>query len=102
MRNLSQSGLAAMVFFLLAGAVSAQTSYSGTVDVVSRDSLVVSANPFDLPMHYNVSARLTTYLDETGKPISADHVKQGSAVTVYYDTNGAELTATKVVVRTHP
>ncbi len=43
--------------------------------------------------------KTTTYVDENGNPVSMEMVKSGAPVTVFYDRNGDQMVASKVVVR---
>jgi hypothetical protein len=45
------------------------------------------------------STKTTTYVDETGAPVSVETVKSGLPVTVYYTSEGDRMIANKVVVR---
>jgi len=49
-------------------------------------------------MRYRYS-KTTTYVDETGAPVSMETVKSGLPVTVYYTKDGDNMVASKVVVR---
>ena len=49
-------------------------------------------------MNYS-STKSTTYVDETGAPVSVETVKSGLPVTVYYTREGDRMIAEKVVVR---
>ena len=50
------------------------------------------------PVRYRYS-KTTTYVDETGAPVSFVMVRAGLPVTVYYAQSGDEMIASKVVVR---
>ncbi|MBA3005512.1 MAG: hypothetical protein FP810_02770 [Desulfocapsa sp.] len=50
------------------------------------------------PMHYSYTES-TTYVDETGAPVSIETVTSGLPVTVYYTLEGDRMIANKVVVR---
>lgn len=49
-------------------------------------------------MHYSYT-KSTTYVDETGAPVSMETVKSGLPVRVYYTRDGERMIAEKVVVR---
>jgi hypothetical protein len=44
-------------------------------------------------------SKSTTYVDETGAPVSMDVVKSGLPVTVHYVKEGDRMMANRVVVR---
>jgi len=109
LRNLySLTLLGAMVFG--ANTASAQTAVNststtttttnsdGTISQFSPDTIVVKTSTSADPVSYAYS-KTTTYVDENGNPVSMETVKSGVPVTVYYDTNGNKMIATKVVVR---
>ena len=70
----------------------------GTISVYSPDTITVKTTTSNDPVSYS-STKTTTYVDENGNPVSMETVKSGLPVTVYYDTDGTKMTATKVVVR---
>jgi len=49
-------------------------------------------------VNYNYT-KSTTYVDETGAPVSVETVKSGLPVKVYYTRDGDRMVADKVVVR---
>jgi len=77
---------------------SAGTMSSGTVTQFSPNAIVVRTTTSSDPVSYNYS-KTTTYVDENGTPVSMETVKSGQPVTVYYDRNGNQMVATKVVVK---
>jgi uncharacterized protein YbcV (DUF1398 family) len=102
-RNLG--GLACLgVMLLTANITLAQTSTTttttstGTVSQFSPDTLVVKSTTSTEPVSYSYT-KTTTYVDENGNPVSIETVKSGLPVTVYYDTEGGKMVATKVVVK---
>jgi hypothetical protein len=50
------------------------------------------------PMSYSYT-KSTTYVDETGAPVSMETVKSGLPVTIYYTREGNRMVADKVVVQ---
>lgn len=76
------------------------TETAGTISELGQDTIVVRSGNSS-PMRYS-STQSTTYVDETGTPVSAETVKSGSPVTVYYTRDGNRLVADKVVVRKQP
>ncbi len=65
---------------------------------MSPDTIVVRTETSSSPMNYR-STKSTTYVDETGAPVSVETVKSGLPVTVYYTREGDHMIAEKVVVR---
>ncbi len=74
------------------------TESVGTVEEVSPDSIVIRSETSTTPMHYSYTES-TTYVDETGAPVSIETVTSGLPVTVYYTLDGDRMIANKVVVR---
>jgi hypothetical protein len=74
------------------------TETMGTVSEVSPDTIVVKTETSASPMQYSYTEK-TTYVDETGAPVSMETVKSGLPVTVYYTSDGTRMVAEKVVVR---
>lgn len=77
---------------------SAGTVSSGTVTQFSPNAIVVRTTTASDPVSYSYS-KTTTYVDENGSPVSVETVRSGQPVTVYYDRNGNQMVATKVVVK---
>jgi hypothetical protein len=74
------------------------TENAGTISEVSPHSIVVRSETSSSPMSYSYT-KSTTYVDETGAPVSVEMVKSGLPVTVYYTREGDRMIADKVVVR---
>lgn len=74
------------------------TTTNGTLNEFGPERLVVRTETSTSPLNYTVS-KTTTYVDETGAPVSMETVKSGLPVTVYYTKSGDALVANKVVVR---
>jgi len=74
------------------------TETAGTISELGQDTIVVRSETSSSPMRYS-STQSTTYVDETGMPVSIETVKSGLPVTVYYTRDGNRLVADKVVVR---
>ena len=79
-------------------AVVSTTTTSGTISEFSPDTIVVRSTTSAEPMRYRYS-KTTTYVDETGAPVSMEIVKSGLPVTVHYVKEGNDLVASKVIVR---
>jgi hypothetical protein len=74
------------------------TTTNGTLGEVGPQRIVVRTESSTAPLNYTVS-KTTTYVDETGAPVSMETVKSGLPVTVHYTRSGEALVANKVVVR---
>ncbi|MES2571669.1 MAG: hypothetical protein V4710_16655 [Verrucomicrobiota bacterium] len=74
------------------------TTSAGTINEFGTDSFVIKTESDPAPLRYSYS-KSTTYVDETGVPVSIETVKSGLPVTVYYIKEGDRLIANKVVVR---
>lgn len=77
---------------------STTTETVGTVSEVSPDSIVIQSETSTTPTHYTYTES-TTYVDDTGAPVSIETVTSGLPVTVYYTLDGDRMIANKVVVR---
>ena len=80
------------------GSVQTTTTSAGTISEFSPDAIVVKTESAAEPVHYTYS-KSTTYVDESGNPVSIETVKSGLPVTVYYVKDGDNLVASKVIVR---
>lgn len=94
--------LAATLAVALAASTFAQVAAAGvtstgTVQTFSPDTITVTAGE-STPVAYHYT-KSTTYVDETGAPVSMAMVKSGLPVTVYYSKTGDNLVASKVVVQ---
>jgi hypothetical protein len=74
------------------------TTSAGTISEFSPDSIVIKTETSAEPVHYTYT-KTTTYVDETGAPVSMETVKSGLPVTVYYIKDGDRMVASKVIVR---
>jgi hypothetical protein len=74
------------------------TETAGTISEVRPDTLVIRTKTSSAPMNYSYT-KSTTYVDETGAPVSMETVKSGLPVKVYYTREGDRMIANKVVVR---
>jgi hypothetical protein len=74
------------------------TTTNGTLSEFGPQRIVVRTESSATPLNYSVS-KTTTYVDETGAPVSMETVRSGLPVTVYYTRNDDALVANKVVVR---
>ena len=74
------------------------TETAGTISEFGPDKIVVRTETSSSPMTYN-STKTTTYIDDTGTPVSMETVRSGLPVTVYYTREGDRMIANKVVIR---
>ena len=74
------------------------TTSVGTISEFSPDTLVVKSTSVAEPIRYRYT-KTTTYVDETGAPVSVELVKSGLPVTVHYVREGDQLVASRVIVR---
>jgi hypothetical protein len=93
----------ALTVLVMPYSVSAQqtittTETAGTISEVSPDTLVVRSETSTSPIRYTYTKQ-TSYVDESGTPVSMETVKSGLPVTVYYTSQGNNMVAEKVVVR---
>ena len=77
---------------------STTTNTVGTISEFSPDTIVVRSETSPEPIRYTYS-KTTTYVDESGAPVSMETVKSGLPVTVYYVKDGDRMVANRVVVR---
>jgi hypothetical protein len=107
--NLRKLGGALLLTSLLAVSplATAQTSVStsttttaGTISEFSPTSntIIVRSETSPEPISYTYS-KSTTYVDETGAPVSMETVKSGLPVTVHYVKEGDRMIANRVIVR---
>lgn len=90
--------------FALASPAGAQTTTTvqtlnsaGTISEFSPDAITIQSSTTPAPMHY-MASKTTTYVDDTGAPVSLDVVKSGVPVTVYYTKSGDDMIASRVIV----
>lgn len=74
------------------------TQNLGTISEFGPESIVIRSETSPDPVRYSYS-KSTTYVDETGAPVSIETVKSGLPVTVYYSRVGDRLEANRVIVR---
>jgi len=70
----------------------------GIVDDTNSDGISIRTATSDGRIHYKVH-EATAYVDESGNPVSRKMLKQGMPVTIYYERDGDDLRATRVVVK---
>ena len=71
---------------------------AGTISEFSPKAIVIKTETEPNPLSYTYT-KTTTYVDETGAPVSMSIVKSGLPVTVYYTKDGDTMVASKVIVR---
>ena len=74
------------------------TTTARTISEFGPEMIVIRTETAPEPVRYTYS-KTTTYVDETGAPVSIETVKSGLPVTVYYTKVGDKMVATKVIVR---
>ena len=74
------------------------TTSLGTISEFSPDTMIIKSDTSSQPMRYTYT-KSTTYIDESGAPVSIETVKSGLPVTVYYTQDGDRMVASKVIVR---
>ena len=70
----------------------------GTISAFSPNAILLKTETGTEPVSYSYS-KTTTYVDESGNPVSMTTIKSGLPVTVYYTRSGDTMTASKVIVR---
>ena len=74
------------------------TTTAGTISEFGPETIIVRSETSPEPIRYSYS-KTTTYVDETGAPVSIETVKSGLPVTVHYTKVGDRMVASKVIVR---
>jgi len=74
------------------------TTSAGTISEFGPKEILIKSESSPDPLRFSYT-KTTTYVDETGAPVSMDVVKSGLPVTVYYVKNGDQMVASKVIVR---
>ncbi len=74
------------------------TESAGTISEVRPGTIVLRSETSSSPINYS-STKSTTYVDDTGAPVSLETVRSGLPVTVYFTREGDRMVAEKVVVR---
>ncbi len=74
------------------------TTSNGTYSETAGDALVIRTEASE-PVRYRFT-KTTTYVDETGEPVSIETVKSGAPISVEYTQDGDSLVAERVIVRT--
>ena len=73
------------------------TSSAGVISEFGPRTIVIHREGSPEPLRYSYT-KTTTYVDETGAPVSMELVKSGLPVTVFYEKNGDDMVASKVIV----
>lgn len=74
------------------------TMTMGTISEFGPQRIILRTKSSPKPLPYTYT-KTTTYVDESGAPVSIETVKSGLPVTVYYTQVGDTLVANKVIVR---
>jgi hypothetical protein len=88
------SGAAAQTYVRVSG-----PTVIGTVTEYHPETIVVRSGTTTEPIRYYYTKN-TTYVDETGLPVTVESVRYGTPVTVFYSRVGKRNLVSKVVVRT--
>lgn len=74
------------------------TTSAGTISQFGPETIAIRSETSSEPVTYSYS-KSTTYVDETGSPVSIETVTSGLPVTVFYVKEGDKMVASKVIVR---
>jgi hypothetical protein len=74
------------------------TTSAGVISEFGPGTIIIRSETSPEPLRY-IYSKTTTYIDETGAPVSMETVKSGLPVTVYYVKDGDRMVASKVIVR---
>ena len=74
------------------------TTSAGVISNFGPKTFFIRTEASPDPVSYSYT-KTTSYVDETGAPVSMETVKSGLPVTVYYVHNGDQMVASKVIVR---
>jgi hypothetical protein len=91
--------LSANAVFAQVQSTTTTTTSGGTITEFTPRTFSIRTTTAATPVRYTYT-RSTTYVDENGNPVSTETVRSGAPVTVYYDRNGDQMVATRVVVHT--
>ncbi|MDD5200081.1 MAG: hypothetical protein PHC88_09785 [Terrimicrobiaceae bacterium] len=78
--------------------VTSTASSMGTISEFSPDTVSIRSDATTPPVSYRYT-KSTTYVDETGAPVSIETVRSGTPVTVYYVKDADGMVASKIIVR---
>lgn len=84
--------------FAQTAATTTTTTSVGTISEFGPDMMMITTETSPTPVRYSYS-KTTTYVDETGSPVSVETVKSGQPVTITYEKVGDQMVASKVVVK---
>ena len=73
------------------------TTSAGTISEFSPNTIVIRSETSPEPVRYSYS-KTTTYVDDSGAPVSMDTVKSGLPVTVHYVKGADGMMANRVIV----
>ena len=74
------------------------TTSAGTITEFGPETIIIRSETSPQPVRYSYS-KTTTYVDETGAPVSIQTVKSGLPVTVHYVKVGDKMVVSKVIVK---
>lgn len=94
---LSLMTLAPSAIFAQETSTTTTITSTGTVSDWKPNAVAVKVDTSPIPVRYSFT-KTTTYVDENGNPVSIQTVRSGAPVTVYYEKQGDDFVADKVVV----
>jgi len=77
---------------------SGSPSVNGFINDADSEDISIRSNISSGPSHYKAKES-TAYVDENGNPVSRSSVKAGTPVTVFFERDGENLVATRVIVK---
>jgi len=77
--------------------VTTTTTTAGTISEFGPDTIVIRSETSPEPIRYSYT-KTTTYVDDTGAPVTREVIKSGSPVTVHYIKEGDRVIADRVIV----
>jgi hypothetical protein len=75
-----------------------RTTSAGVISEFSPEAIVIKTETSAEPVRYTYT-KTTTYVDETGAPVSMATVRSGLPVTVFYVKDGDNMVASRVIVK---
>ena len=75
------------------------TSSDGTITEFSPSTVMVRSETSSQPVQYSYS-KSTTVVDQNGNPVDVSVIKTGVPVHVFYDRDGDQMVARRIVVET--
>jgi len=73
-------------------------STDGVITDADSDAISIRTDSSASPVHY-AAHNSTAYVDENGNPVARNSLKAGTPVTIFFERDGDNLRATRVVVK---